>query len=148
MRRALMFLNLRLVHAGEQRCIGASRGDDQLARDRIRLLRHRAATTAPLFRRFADFADFRLRHENNVLRHLAERSCDETQPAGELHKTIALRMPRHRRHAYLKFLGQFFRDGQAPIAQSGQRPGSAAELDNQQTRQNFLETLQMTQERR
>ena len=52
----------------------------------LALLRHRAAAAAASLRRLTDLTDFSLRHENNILRHLAERSRDETQPARKLNK--------------------------------------------------------------
>ena len=52
-------------------------------------------------------------------------------------------MPRHRRDAQFELFSQFFRNRQTLIAQSGQCPGGAAELHDEQARLDFIETLQV-----
>ena len=100
----------------------------------------------PCFRRLTDFTHFSLRHENNILRHLAERSRDQTQPAGKLNKLSRCACQGIAGTPNLSSLANCFRNGQTLVAQSRQRAGGAAELHDEQARLDFLETLQVAQQ--
>ena len=70
--RALVVLHRSVQHDRDQLADVPGAGEDELAGDRVALLRHRAAAAAPFLIRLRDLADLGLHQERDVGRDLAE----------------------------------------------------------------------------
>src|SRR5713226_7215742 len=128
---SFVLLNERVVHGGQKRRVGPRRGDDDLAGNRVALLRHRAATATPSLRRLLSLPHFCLCQKNDILRHLREASRHQAEPTGEFYQSIALRVPWHHGQSQIEFLAERFHDRKSLVAERSQSPGSAAELNHE-----------------
>src|SRR5213079_627415 len=70
---------------------------DITGRDRVALLRHRAARASARREWFVNFAHFSLHHQLYVHRKLSERAADEAEEAPDFGDRVADRVPRDER---------------------------------------------------
>ena len=104
-------------------------GEDELAGDRVALLRHGAAAAASFLIRLRDLADFGLHQQRDVGRDLAERTGEQAQKARDLGKAVAADVPGDGRRAQTELHGELVHDANAVRAERGKRADRAAELD-------------------
>ena len=119
------------------------RGEDQLAGNRIALLRHRRARAAAGGKGFGRLAELGRRHQHQVIGDLGEAAGDEGQHLDRLGDAVAGGVPGDRRVAERQFpseLGAALDRFIAP-PERGQRAGGAAELDDEHARAQFAQTV-------
>ncbi len=87
-----------------------------------------------------------LRHQRYVLAELAERTCHQRQPIGEVGDAVALAVPL-RCVGEPEAFGERGADSQAFPAESVECAGSTAELDDTDRLAHSLEALEVSQER-
>ena len=91
--RALVVGDHRVHQRGGMLAHHRDRGVDVAARDRVALLRHRAARAAAVRERLVDLADLGLHHQLDVHAELAERAADEAEEGADLGDVVADRVP-------------------------------------------------------
>ena len=105
-------------------------GEDQLAGDRVALLRHRRGRAAPRDERLGGLGEFGRRHQHHVIGHLAEAAAQQCQELHRLGDAVARDMPGDRRLAERQFARQLGAGSQAFLARTERGEGArgAAEL--------------------
>ena len=77
-------------HDGDQPGYAKGGRQDHCRTYRITLVRHSGRTAATLVGRLEDFVDFRLRHQRNVARHLAERANQQAEQSSDFSQAVAM----------------------------------------------------------
>ena len=123
-------------------------GEDQLARDRVALLRHRRAGAAAGDKRFGRLAELGCRHQHHVKGDLAEAAGQQRQKLHGFGDAVAGDVPGDRRVAEAEFASEFgaAAHGLRALAERGERAGGAAELGEQHARAKFRKARGMAVE--
>ena len=126
--RALVVLHHRVQHDRDQLADVPGAGEDELAGDRVALLRHGAAAAASLLIGLRDLADLGLHQERDVGRDLAERAGEQAKEACDLGEAVAADVPGDGRRAQAELRGEPVHHADAVRAERGERADGPAEL--------------------
>ena len=139
--RALVFLRHRAQHGRDQPRHPLRRRQRRRAADRVALVRHGGRAAAPQGSRLRRFADFGLRQQRDIARDLAQAAGQQAEHGGGFGHPVALRVPRHVGQTQAEFRRQRRGHLQPLRSEAGQRAGGAAELQRQEARPQFPQTL-------
>ena len=107
------------------------RRDDELAGDRVALLRHGGGGAAPLHERLEGLRHLGLHEQHDVGGDLGERAGDEAEEGDGLGEAVAGHVPGRSGAAEAQLVHQGVVHGEALVAERGQRAGGAGELADQ-----------------
>ena len=123
------------------------RGVDVAARDRVALLRHRAARAAAVSEGLVDLADLGLHHQLHVHAELAERAADQPEEGADLGDVVADRVPGDHRLLQAELGTQAGLRLHRALLERRERAGGAGELADQHALLQLRQALAMALDR-
>ena len=126
--RALVVLHHGIQHHRHQLADVLGAGENELAGDRVALLRHGAAAAPAFLIRLRHLADLGLHQERDVGCDLAERAGEQAEKARDLGEAVAADVPGDRRCAQPELVGERCHHPDALGAERGERADRPAEL--------------------
>lgn len=138
---ALVLLRHRREQGRDQPRRTGGGGDQHRAAHRVALVRHGRGTATPGAGRLEDLAGLGLHQQADITTELAEAAGHQAEHAGEFHQAVALGVPGLFGQSQAQFLGQRRGHRQGLLAERGESPRGAAELQHQQARAQLAQAL-------
>lgn len=128
---ALMFLDHRGKHGGDEGRHADGGRQSDCAADGILFVRHGGRTAAARRGRLERFADFGLGKERNITGDLAERADEQTEDGGDFGEAVAGGVPRYGGQRKIEIFRERGGYGGAARIESGQSADGAAKLKHE-----------------
>src|SRR5262249_35276965 len=129
--RTLMLLHHRRQKTRNQSRQAMRGGQRQGAAHRIAFVRHGGGAAPAAAAGLTDFGNLILREQNDVTRHLTERSAEHSAGAKQCGRAVTVGVPRSVGTAELQLIGERGSYARSIFSKGGKGSGGAAELEDQ-----------------